>query len=112
MSFVGMLVFAFWFHAFVVSLLTDPCGTVHRVLAPVRFVHAMGLRMVWATMAVFFTARFMYESSCYLYLMETDGLLPEIAPANPVPVLLSDDRGWSRLVRPPPVETRLLEAFW
>ncbi|KAF9302779.1 hypothetical protein BG003_002283, partial [Podila horticola] len=112
MALMDMIGFSICFYVIMVSMLTDPHGTLHRVLAPVRFVRAVGLHVYWAVMAVFFIAQFLYESSCYLFLAATGGSLPEIAPANPVPFLVCDDQGWSRVVRPPIVEVRLLEAFW
>ncbi|KAG0337855.1 hypothetical protein BG000_004865 [Podila horticola] len=112
MALLDMIGFSFCLYVIMLSMLTDPHGTLHLVLAPVRFVRALGLRVYWAIVAVIFIAQFLLESSCYLYLAATGGSLPEIAPANPVPVLVSDDRGWSRVMRPPVVEIRLLEAFW
>ncbi|KAG0011177.1 hypothetical protein BGZ81_002363 [Podila clonocystis] len=112
MSFVNLFAFAFWFYMTVNGMLTDPRGTMQLVLAPVRFLRTIGLRIVWSVVALFLFVKFLYDGMNYFYLMVTGGLLPSIAAANPVPVLLSDDYGWLRVVHPPPVETRLLEAFW
>ncbi|KAF9317074.1 hypothetical protein BG006_003429 [Podila minutissima] len=93
-----------------VSLLTDPRGTVHRVLTPVRFVCAIALRVVWAAVSI--TGQFLYESCSYLYVLATGGPLPEIVPANPVTILVINGHECSRYVLPPSIEDRLLEAFW
>ncbi|KAG0011855.1 hypothetical protein BGZ81_001902 [Podila clonocystis] len=113
--FIDLIVLAIGF-VFFIAMLDDSSRTLHLVLAPVRFLRAMGWRIfwsiIWSIVAVVRVVQFFYDSTHYLYFMVTGGPLPSIAAANLVPVLLRDDHGWSRVVRPPPVGTRLLEAFW
>ncbi|KAG0009122.1 hypothetical protein BGZ82_004194, partial [Podila clonocystis] len=115
MSFIDLIIVVICY-VFAIVMMDDPRRTLHLVLAPMRFLRAMGWHIfwsiVWSIVAFCCIVQFFYDSMHYAYLMVTGGPLPSIDAANPVPVLLSDDQGWSRVVRPPPVKTRLLQAFW
>ena len=70
------------------------------------------MTLYWTVVAALLVVKCLYVASSYLYNLVSGGVLPEIAPTNPVAVLIQDNCGWTRIVYPPLLEARLLQAFW